>query len=52
MYGLLLIVEAVRQLRGECNDRQVQNAKVALVHGNGGVLSSQVTAILGSESIL
>jgi acetyl-CoA acetyltransferase len=52
MYGLLLIVEAVRQLRGECDDRQVQNANVALVHGNGGVLSSQVTAILGSESIL
>jgi hypothetical protein len=52
MYGLLLIVEAVRQLRGECGDRQVQNANVALVHGNGGVLSSQVTAILGSESIL
>ncbi|CAA9437709.1 Thiolase [uncultured Rubrobacteraceae bacterium] len=52
MYGLLLIVEAVRQLRGECTDRQVQNANVALVHGNGGVLSSQVTAILGSESTL
>jgi hypothetical protein len=52
MYGLLLIVEAVRQLRGECGDRQVQNANIALVHGNGGVLSSQVTAILGSESAL
>ena len=52
MYGLLLIVEAVRQLRGECDDRQVQDASVALVHGNGGVLSSQVTAVLGSESTL
>jgi acetyl-CoA acetyltransferase len=52
MYGLLLIVEAVRQLRGECGDRQVQSANVALVHGNGGVLSSQVTAVLGSESTL
>jgi len=52
MYGLLLIVEAVRQLRGECGGRQVENANVALVHGNGGVLSSQVTAILGSESTL
>ena len=46
MYGLLLIVEAVRQLRAECDDRQIQNANVALIHGNGGVLSSQVTAIL------
>lgn len=52
MYGLLLIVEAVRQLRGECTGRQVPDANVALVHGNGGVLSSQVTAILGSGSTL
>ena len=52
MYGLLLIVEAVRQLRGECAGRQVPDAEVALVHGNGGVLSSQVTALLGSESTL
>jgi acetyl-CoA acetyltransferase len=46
MYGLLLIVEAVRQLRGECGARQVEGAEVALVHGNGGVLSSQCTALL------
>ena len=52
MYGLLLIVEAVRQLRGGCGDRQVENPNIALVHGNGGVLSSQVTAVLGSESML
>lgn len=52
MYGLLLIVEAVRQLRGECGGRQVEDANLALVHGNGGVLSSQVTALLGSETRL
>jgi acetyl-CoA acetyltransferase len=52
MYGLLLLVEAVRQLRGECGERQVRGARVALAHGNGGVLSSQVTAILGTESVL
>jgi hypothetical protein len=52
MYERLLIVEAVRQLRGECGDRQVQNANIALVHGNGGVLSSQVTALLGAERTL
>ena len=52
MYGLLLVVEAVRQLRGECGERQVEGADVALVHGNGGVLSSQVTAILGSRAAL
>ncbi|HZC18952.1 MAG TPA: acetyl-CoA acetyltransferase, partial [Rubrobacteraceae bacterium] len=52
MYGLLLLVEAVRQVRGECGERQVTGANVALAHGNGGVLSSQVTAILGSEETL
>lgn len=52
MYGLLLLVEAVRQIRGECGERQVPDANIALVHGNGGVLSSQVTAILGSEEAL
>ncbi len=52
MYGLLLLIEAVRQLRGECGERQVEGAEVALAHGNGGVLSSQVTAVLGSANAL
>jgi acetyl-CoA acetyltransferase len=52
MYGLLLLVEAARQVRGECGERRVADTNVALVHGNGGVLSSQVTALLGSEATL
>jgi acetyl-CoA acetyltransferase len=50
MYGLLLLVEAVRQLRGECGERQVPDAHVALAHGNGGVLSSQATILLGDDT--
>ena len=41
MYGLFLLIEAVRQLRGECGARQVTDCTTALAHGNGGVLSSQ-----------
>ncbi|KGD90198.1 thiolase [Achromobacter sp. RTa] len=50
MYGIFLLIEAIRQLRGDCGERQVQGAEVALAHGNGGVLSSQYTVILGGPS--
>jgi acetyl-CoA acetyltransferase len=50
MYGLFLLIEAVRQLRGECGARQVPGAETAIAHGNGGVLSSQSTVILGTQA--
>jgi acetyl-CoA acetyltransferase len=50
MYGMFAIIEGVRQLRHDYQDqgiRQVKDAKLAVVHGTGGVLSSAGTAILG-----
>jgi acetyl-CoA acetyltransferase len=47
MRGIFLIIEATRQLRGQCGPRQVENAKLAVAHGSGGLLSSQATTILG-----
>ena len=52
MYGLLVMIEAIRQVLGECGKRQVKDCDVAIAHGNGGVLSSQCTVIFGSEATL
>ncbi|MFP6664048.1 MAG: hypothetical protein VCC00_07620 [Deltaproteobacteria bacterium] len=50
MRGIFLVIEAVRQLRGEAGARQVENARTALCHGTGGWLGVQhsgATLILG-----
>jgi acetyl-CoA acetyltransferase len=45
MYGMLALVEAVRRVREAGDD-------VVVAHGNGGVLSSQATVVLGSAAAL
>ncbi|MDP1818992.1 MAG: acetyl-CoA acetyltransferase [Acidimicrobiales bacterium] len=52
MYGMFVLVEAVRQLRGEVVDRQVAGAEIAVANGCGGVLSCTSTIVLGTESTL
>jgi acetyl-CoA acetyltransferase len=52
MRGIFLVIEATKQLRGECGARQVEGARLACVHGTGGTLGvahSGATLILGTE---
>jgi acetyl-CoA acetyltransferase len=51
MYGLMAMVEAARQVRGQAAN-QIKGASTALAHGNGGTLSAQATVILGSSATL
>jgi len=50
MRGIFLVIEASKQLRGECGERQVKDCNLALCHGTGGTLGlrhSGATLVLG-----
>jgi acetyl-CoA acetyltransferase len=47
--GMTHVVEAVRQLRGEASNRQIRNAELALVTGNGATMSEATALVLGAD---
>ncbi|GAB3673830.1 acetyl-CoA acetyltransferase [Salinisphaera aquimarina] len=49
MYGMFLLFEAVRQIRGDAGERQLPKATTALVNGTGGNLSSTATCVLSNR---
>jgi acetyl-CoA acetyltransferase len=60
MYGLFVTIEAIRQIRVAAGDNEgpreaggwIKDAKLCLAHGNGGVLSTQVTTIWGAAETI
>jgi len=48
--SMFALTESVWQLRGEASGRQVANSKNALVHAQGGIMSSHTALVLGTEA--
>jgi acetyl-CoA acetyltransferase len=49
MRGIFLLIESVRQLRGDAGAAQVPDCEVALAVGSGGMLSCIGAVVLGRD---
>lgn len=49
MFGMPLMIESVRQLRGECGERQVQDARHCLLQAYGLLMSAYMVLVLGTD---
>jgi len=49
MPGMQLVLEGVRQVRGQCGARQVKDASVGIVSGQGGIMTTHATMIIGDR---
>ena len=48
--GMSHVTEAARQIQGRALGRQVENLEMAFVNGNGGIMSEQVSLVLGRNA--
>ncbi len=48
--GMSHVTEAARQMQGRAGERQVKNLETTFVNGNGGIMSEQVSLILGRNA--
>jgi acetyl-CoA acetyltransferase len=48
--GMSHVTEAARQIMGRAKGRQVKKCELAFVNGNGGIMSEQVSLILGRDN--
>ncbi len=48
MPGMQHVLEGVRQIRGQCGPRQVSGAALGVISGQGGIMTTHATMVLGA----